>query len=232
MSGRIFPVRLAPERVRVGLIVLRADETIEREFRQLFPAGADLLVSRVASGRQLTLETLAAMEADLAAAAALFPEDTRLDALGYACTSGTARIGADRIAALLGPAAAHVTEPVSALVATARARGLRRLALLSPYEAAVSARLRAVLAEAGIETPVFGSFDVTDEATVARIAPDAITDAALALTNGADVDGLFLSCTNLATLDVLAPLEARLGMPVMSSNSVLAGHLRQLADLP
>ena len=33
----------------------------------------------------------------------------------------------------------------------------------------------------------------------------------------APVDGVFLSCTNLATLDIVAPLEAALGLPVMSS---------------
>ena len=45
----------------------------------------------------------------------------------------------------------------------------------------------------------------------------------------ADCDGLFLSCTNLRTLDVIEEMEARLGMPVLSSNQVLAWHLFRLA---
>ena len=34
----------------------------------------------------------------------------------------------------------------------------------------------------------------------------------------ADADGMFISCTNLRTIDVLAQLEAELNVPVISSN--------------
>ena len=33
-----------------------------------------------------------------------------------------------------------------------------------------------------------------------------------------DADGMFISCTNLRTIDVIARLEAELGVPVISSN--------------
>ncbi|PJE33778.1 Asp/Glu racemase, partial [Pseudooceanicola lipolyticus] len=130
-----------------------------------------------------------------------------------------------------------VTEPVSALVAACATLGLTRLAILSPYVAAVSERLRAVLAGQGIETPVFGSFEESEEARVARFAPESIHAAAVDLVRTGGVDGLFLSCTNLDTLDIIAPLEAETGLPVLSSNLVLAWHLGRLAgvalrDLP
>lgn len=227
------------ERPRLGLIVLQADERIESDFRRLIPADTDLFVSRIASGREVTPDTLAEMEARLPASAALLPQARAFDAIGYACTSGAAQIGPAAVAAKLrrGAETRAVTEPVSALVAACAALGLTRLAILSPYVAAVSERLRAVLAGQGVETPVFGSFEESEEARVARFAPESIRAAAVDLARTGGVDGLFLSCTNLDTLDIIAPLEAETGLPVLSSNLVLAWHLSRLAgvalrDLP
>ncbi|APX89243.1 Asp/Glu racemase [Brevirhabdus pacifica] len=232
MTERLFPYHLTAERApRLGLVVLQADETIEGDFRRLVPPEVELLVSRVPSGREVTPDTLTAMADDLAGAASLFPEGSTFDALAYACTSGAAQIGPARVAELLRPVlqARAVTDPVTALIAACRKMGLGRIALLSPYTAPVSAKLRAALSQAGIETPICGSFGVAEEAIVARIASQAILDACAELVASEDVDGLFLSCTNLRVLDLIAPLETRLGMPVLSSNLVLAWHLLTLA---
>lgn len=217
----------------IGLIALQADERIERDFRRLMPAEARLLVSRVGSERDVTLDSLRAMEARLTTAATLFPRGLDFAAIGYGCTSGAATIGLERVAENIraGAPTEAVAEPVSALLAACRALRVRRLAMLSPYIAPVSAHLRAVLAEAGVETPVFGGFDEAEEARVARIASASVHDAALRLAAGADVDAVFLSCTNLRSLEVIEPLEQALGLPVLSSNQALAWRLTRLAGL-
>jgi maleate isomerase len=234
MTERVFPYRTADRTApRLGLIVLQADETIEGDLRWLMPGGVEMMVSRVASDVEVTRDTLAAMEGHLTAAAALFPAGMHFDVVGYGCTSGTAQIGDARVAEKVraGTQAKAVTQPLSGLVAACRALGVRRLAILSPYVADVSARLREVLQSQGIETPVFGSFDVSTEATVVRIDAPSIRSAALALVRDTEVDAVFLSCTNLRTLDVISPLESELDMPVLSSNQVLAWHMMELAGL-
>jgi len=46
-------------------------------------------------------------------------------------------------------------------------------------------------------------------------------------------DALMLSCTNLPTYDVIAPLEAEPGIPVLSANLVtMWAALRELNALP
>lgn len=235
MTGGRFAHRLTAGRpTQVGLIVLQADETIELDFRRLFPLDVELFVTRVPSGEEVTPETLAAMEDLLAEAAALFPRSARFSAVGYACTSGSAQIGAGRVAELVRSVTetAVVTNPLSALVAACRALGTTRLGLLSPYVADVSDRLREALRAEGIETPVFGSFEVAEEARVVRIDADSIRAAASSLAKQGGIDGLFLSCTNLRTLDLIPDLEASLGMPVLSSNQVLGWHLLGLAGAP
>ncbi|MEJ6398548.1 maleate cis-trans isomerase family protein [Yoonia sp. 208BN28-4] len=218
----------------IGLIVLQADETLERDMRQMLPDDTPYLVSRIASAPAVSSAALRDMEGRLTSAAALFPEGKRLSAVGYGCTSAVAEIGADRVGALIskGTDTAAVTDPVTALIAACRHLGLTRIGLISPYVASVSDRLRDVLDAAGIKVMAFDSFDEPLEAHVARIAPDAISDAACAMGSRPDCDAVFLSCTNLRTFDVIAAIEAKIAKPVLSSNQVLGWHLCQLAGVP
>lgn len=234
MTGKTYPYSVSKTLPpTIGIIVLGPDETIEADFRHLMPPDVAWYVSRLPSAPDVTPENLAAMAGHIGPAAALFPEGRRFDAIGYACTSGASEIGTPRIAAMVGDGVetGAVTNPVSALVAACGALNVTRLGFLSPYTSDVSNKLRTSLNAEGVASPVFGSFDVAQEAVVARIDAASIQNAAIDLMNDADVDALFLSCTNLRTLDVIAPLEQALGKPVFSSNQVLAWHLLKLAGV-
>jgi maleate isomerase len=229
----VFHYSLAPDDAPpLGLVVLQTDETIERDMRRLL-GDAPLYVTRVPSAPEVTPDTLQQMADDISAATALLPQAIEFGTIGYGCTSGTAQIGVTQIARLVnaGAKTKSVSEPVSALMTACRHLGIKRLAFLSPYIEQVSDRLRGVLDASGVETPVFGSFAEANEAKVVRIDGASIIDAARDLCTDAQVDGLFLSCTNLRTLDVIAPLEDELGIPVLSSNLVLAWHLSQLGNV-
>ncbi|MEM6371222.1 MAG: Asp/Glu racemase [Pseudomonadota bacterium] len=225
----------ADTRPKLGLIALQADRTIEDGMRRLMPRDVSLLVSRVPSAREVTRDTLAQMEGALSGAAGLFPEAHSFDAVGYGCTSGTAQIGAQVVAERVraGTDARSVTDPVTALFAALEAHGATRVAILSPYIAAVSDRLRDVLAARGVLSPVFASFDESNEAAVAHIDEASIIAATVDMMaqTDADVDAVFLSCTNLRTLDVIAGLQDHLGLPVLSSNLVLAWHMLHSAGV-
>ncbi len=221
-------------RASLGLVVLQADEVIEQDFRRLF-ADPDiaLYVTRIPSGADLTGATLAAMEAALPRAAGLLPPAVAFAAIGYACTSGATVIGPERVAALVRGAAraAAVTDPLSAAIAAFRALGVRRIGLISPYIAEVSGVLCAALEAAGFSIAGFASFEEQMEARVARIAPASIRAAALEIGRRPEVEAVFLSCTNLRTLDSIAGLEGELGKPVVSSNQALAWQMARLADI-
>ena len=217
----------------IGVVVLQTDETIEQEFRALFPPECvNLYVSRIPSGKEVTTDTLGDMSKTLPRAASLFP-DIPFDAIAYGCTSGASVIGPAQISQMIKTETRTkaVTDPVTALLHSSETLNLKRLAFLSPYIESVSQTLRDVLGVHGITTPVFGSFDEADDATVAKIDRKSIETAAQTLTNGADVDGLFMSCTNLKTLNLAKHLENDLKLPVLSSNLVLARHLADLTNV-
>jgi maleate isomerase len=120
---------------------------------------------------------------------------------------------------------------VSALIAACAHLGVTRIGLISPYVASVSDQLRVVLADAGIRVTHFASFDEPTEERVVRISPDSITATAIAMGDAEDCEAVFLSCTNLRTLDVIAQIATQIVKPVLSSNQVLAWHLCRLLDV-
>lgn len=224
---------ITDERLMIGLIILQADESIEADMRRMLPQNVNLLVSRVPSGTAVTPESLRKMEAVLTEAASLFPVDAHFSVVGYGCTSATAHIGANQIAKLIhaGTQTDAITEPVSALVAACKKLDVTRIGMISPYVASVSDHLRRTLAENGINVTAFASFGEAEERKVARIAPASIACAAKDLAQTSDCDAIFLSCTNLRTLDVIDDVERATGLPILSSNQVLAWHLLRYAGI-
>lgn len=215
----------------LGLIVLQVDETIESDFRRLMPEqGVRLLHNRIPSPDAITPETLPEMGKALPRAAALFPPQSDLSVIAYACTSGTAAMGEPRIEAQVrkGFPGVAVTNPLSALKAALSALGLRRIALVSPYMESVSDEIRARLGEGGVRVTSVGSFNQTADRLVARIDPDSVLKAALAMGADEEAEGVVISCTALPAVAVLAKAQERLGKPVLASNQALAWHMLRL----
>lgn len=221
------------QRATLGLIVLKADETIELDFRRLLPADVALHVSRIDSDADVTPQSLIKMKDRLTASANLFADASQFDCVGYACTSGSTIIGQTEVAKRVraGCTTKSVTTPVDALVAACQHLKAKRIAILSPYVASVSDALRALLKTQAIETTAFGSFNQSNEAAVVRIDTASIIKAATALCSGAEIDALFISCTNLRTLDAIPVIEKAIGKPVLTSNTVLAWHMLELAGM-
>ncbi|MDN5698336.1 MAG: hypothetical protein L0G70_10235, partial [Rubrobacter sp.] len=81
----------------------------------------------------------------------------------------------------------------------------------------VSERLSDFLGEAGREV-VSGAF-LGLTGSIFRVRRETVMNLALAADHP-DAEAVFLSCTNLRTLDVLAEASERLGKPVISANQV------------
>lgn len=227
----------AGARAKFGLIILQADQTLEPEFAQILAKqviGEEIALyhSRIPMAPEVRPDTLAQMAADLPQAASMLPQ-IDLDVIGYGCTSASCVIGSEHVARQIQTVFpnAKCTDPLAAIQAACRHFGARRLADLSPYVDTVSAPMRATLSQAGFELTGVGSFQEQDDRNVGLIQPRSIAAAACALAEAIPSDALVISCTNLRCLPVLAEIEARIGIPVISSNQALAWHMLQLAGI-
>jgi len=221
-------------RVRIGLIVLQSDQTIEDDFRTLMPReGVVLHHVRIPNADNVSPETLRRMEQDLPRAAALLPARIGFDAIGYGCTSGATLIGEERVARIVRGAhpGARVSDPLTAVKAALEVLDLRHIALVTPYPAPVTCEMQDTLRAAGVEVAAVASFDQSDDFTVARIAPASILDAVLRVGARGDCDGVFVSCTSLRATRIIAEAESHLNKPVVASNQALAWHLMRLTGL-
>ena len=222
------------QKARIGLIVLQTDQTIEHEFRQMLPSDEVALYhSRIPNAMEVTPQTLRQMQLDLPTAAGLLPTSFGFDAVGYACTSGATMIGEARVDQMIRDLhpTARTSNPITACKAALFALGLRRIALVTPYAPDVTLEMQANLQQAGFQTTAVATFNDSDDFTVARITTESIRKAITTIGARAEVDGVFVSCTSLRSLGVIAEAEAQIGKPVIASNQVLAWHLARLAGL-
>ncbi len=221
-------------RCRIGIVELSIDQTSEHEFRRLLALpGVDFYVSRIPCASNISRETLAAMEGDVASGTGLLLPNLRLDVVGFTCTSGTMVIGEDRVFELIRTARPGIacTSPITGALAGMRALGLGRVALLTPYVQEINDMMRAWLEARGVAVPVMGSFNNPDDEQVARITLASTREAAIELGRSPAVDGVFVSCTSLRTADIIAEVEQAIGKPMIASNQAQAWHMLRLGKV-
>lgn len=231
-----FEYDIDPVRDRLatyGIIILKTDETLEKEFGVLLNGGGNVVhYSRVESEALVSPETLRRMEARIPQSAGMLPEGANYNAVAYACTSGATTIGPKKVAEAIHTVIPDVpvTDPITASIARLRSIDARRICLLTPYIPSVTGAMAGKLTGEGFEIVASGSFYEERESAVVRISQASVLAAVEALAQEADADAVFVSCTNLPTIDILEEARKRTGTEVFSSNSALAWHLETLAN--
>jgi maleate isomerase len=139
----------------------------------------------------------------------------------YACTSGSfvgGLAGETALVAAMTEAGATAAVTTSGALLTAlRHLDVHRIAAATPYTADLTAGLSSYLAEAGVEVVAAAGLGLTSEIWTV---PYDVTAQLVRDTDRPDAESVFISCTNLPTYDVIAPLEAELGKPVLTANQV------------
>ncbi|MEA2744007.1 MAG: maleate isomerase [Acetobacteraceae bacterium] len=97
-----------------------------------------------------------------------------------------------------------------------------------PYIPSVHQREVDFLAANGVMVVGGTCLGVDTNTEMARISPEAITAQALEAGSASRADACFISCTAIRSAGLIANLEASLGMPVITSNQVLAWHVLRM----
>jgi arylmalonate decarboxylase len=99
-----------------------------------------------------------------------------------------------------------------------KAVGARRVAVATAYNEDVNARLRAFLIEHGLEPVVITGLGIEAIADVDRVTQEALIHFGVRVRESApEADALLVSCGGFRTLEIISPLEARTGVPVITS---------------
>lgn len=214
------------DRARIGFLVPSGNAVSEPELHAMMPPGVAALVTRLELRGSSEAELLRMVER-LEPAARLLA-DARPALVAFHCTavSTFAPAMADDILRRMGAATGlPATATAEAIIAAFAALGARRILLVTPYIAEVHAREVAFLAAHGIAVVGGSMLGLNTNAEMAALPPACImaqVRAAAAASPGAEA--CFISCTAIRSAPLIGPLEAELGMPVATSNQVMAWH--------
>jgi len=232
-----FPFQLEQtprSRGAVGLVLPATNTVIEEEFGVIFrQAGMRVHHSRIPIDVAITKESLAAMEDRLEGAVGLILPGRSLDVVAYGCTSASMVIGTNRITEIcqMAKPGVHVTNPFTAAIFGLKLLKVTAIALVTPYLDDINQQMRAYLENEGIRVKVMISFNEVDNYKVGQMSLDSVENAVLEVAKRDDVEGVFISCTNLRSVDRIESLEKKLDKPVTSSNHAMAWHAMYLAGV-
>jgi maleate isomerase len=202
-------------------VIVPFDMALDREMWRWTPDGVSLLFTRTPYAAMPVTVEMAELVGDEGAieqcARDLLTADPSVYA--YACTSGSFVHGVKGeqrlVETMRSVGGAEAVTTAGALLSALAELGVSRVAIATPYDAHVTDRLTSFLTEAEVDVTGSAHLGLTSEIwkvpyeQTMQLVRDADT---------ADAEAIVVSCTNLATYDVIAPLEAELGKPVVTAN--------------
>jgi arylmalonate decarboxylase len=203
----------------IGLVVPFAEDKVPDEGLQMYPNMR--FVPRGVGVRSLTPEGYAAaFDAIIPAAEHLAAQG--VDAIMVIGTSLTFYRGPEAHDRLLEQLRATTGLPVStmsaAIIDGLRAVGAKRVAVTTAYTDVVNRRLMELLEAAGCEVLALECFNILKFGEPgSKSEADIIALSEKAVAAATDAEGILISCGGLRTLGVAKALEAKCGIPVVSS---------------
>lgn len=206
-------------RGRIGLLVPSINTTMETEFWRIAPEGVSVHTARIAGGRHGTPEELRSMEEESRLAAQRVA-NAEPDVVVYGCTSGSFFEGkewnrsiCEQLTKITG---APTVTTAGAMAECLLRNGHRKVDVVTPYVEVTNERLKQFLRAHGIEVSKLATFDMLDMFDHAKVLPEEIYRK-VKETVSDDTSAVFVSCTQLRSLEVLDMLERDLGKPVYSA---------------
>jgi maleate cis-trans isomerase len=218
---------------RIGLVVPANNSVIEPELWQAMPQGCAAYATRVMARGELTPEAVRRMERDVDGAMAAIAA-TGVDVIAYCdmvtsfiMEAGWNEAAMQRFSASTGVACISAWTALRDALAKL---GARRLALGTPYPAAIHALVPDFFRRNHFEVKAQATLDILAMREVPTIGPERLA----AFIDNFDLshcDVLVLLATDLPTFGSIAALEAQHGVPVLTSNqTILWRALRELGS--
>tara|TARA_Y100000590_G_C15662178_1_gene993108 strand:- start:979 stop:1731 length:753 start_codon:yes stop_codon:yes gene_type:complete len=209
--------------LKIGLIALSTDFTIEQDFKRICNnQKVDIYVNRIPFNNPLNHENYLKMVDHLPEIAKNILPGEKIDSIAYGCTSGTVAIGEKIIAEKIHQSKpnSYVSTPITAAIKSFSKLKIKKLAVLTPYPKAVNKTIFNFLTKNGIEIISFSSFNLEYDSDIAKVNPKHLLRTINDL-EYQNADAIFVSCTALRAVEILEQAEKDTSKIVISSNQAL-----------
>ena len=208
---------------KVGLLALSTDLTIENDFQSICQKlPLDLFVNRIHNENPLTKENLLKMYDQIEPVTKKILPGQKINAVAYACTSGTIAIGEDKVKdkVQLAKPGCYVTTPITSAIKAFTKMNAKKIALFTPYPESVNKTILEYFNKKNINIISFSTFNIDQDEDIASVDPEYLLETLIKL-NISNADALFVSCTALPALEILEKVEQKVKKLVLSSNQTL-----------
>ena len=206
--------------MRFGLIVPSSNVVMEAEFWRMAWRWATVHTSRMRL-KDITVRALEEMEKHLLEAANRLA-DAGVDIIGYGCTSGSLFKGKDHPGEMVGSIEEETGIPAvatsSAVIEALGALGIKKICIATPYIEEINELEHRFLEQNGKEVLRIKGLGIIRNREVGNKEPGAAYELAREVFVP-EAQGIFISCTNFRTIEVIGRLEEELKVPVLSSNT-------------
>jgi maleate isomerase len=222
---------------RVGVIVPSLNTIIEDDLRLFMPADVRYHIARGRFKKEngkVTHDSLLGLAAE-APAIAGYLNDAGMDAIAFNCTGSSLAGGpgsSERIVEQIEKETGKpATTTILSIIRAFHALGIRKLVHVCPFTAEFSDEEADYLRHEGFDVVATVGMGHTDARVAAQMTPEHVYEFALGV-DRPDADAIFLSCANTRAMEAIAPLEQKLGKPVISSNQAVIWELLQMVQRP
>lgn len=208
-------------RGKIGLILPSTNTVIEPEFNRMAPKGVSIHSARIMLLGKASEESYFAMRDDTGRAAAELAT-AEPDVIAWGCTSGSCVVPREVLeGSIVDRSGIEAVSTMTAVFEALKAFGVKTISLGTPYVNFVNETEIEVLKRAGIEIAAWYGLELgetqEERRGIGRVPPESLYRLARYV-DRPESELIFLSCTNLATIDMLDDLERELRKPVISSN--------------
>jgi arylmalonate decarboxylase len=219
---------------KIGLIVPSTNTVNEYEWYRMAPKGVSIHTARALllgpasqSSYDLMAEATRKAGEELATA--------ECDIVAYGCTSGSFMCSREEITGNLARlAGCKATTTSDSVLAALRALGVKRISMGTPYVDFVNQGELKFLRDEGFDVVGWHGMGLgetqAERRGINRVPPQSIFRLAR-LIDRPEAEAIFLSCTALPTIELIAELEAELGKPVVTSNQATFWNVLRMLKL-
>lgn len=213
---------------RIGVIYIASSLSLEREWHMALPADVSFHTARISiEGDSAQKDCIWDMvNSSRVEELARQLASCETDVIVFACTAGSFLGGPgwdEKLAARISRAAGGIpaTTTSTGLRQALTACGCRRINMATPYEDNINLEEKAFVESMGVKVENLIGEQCALDNDILKISPQRYVQSILDMQSRTpDVDGVFISCTNSRTIELIEVMEEKLGIPVLSSNQV------------
>ena len=217
-------------RAKLGIIVPSVNTTMEPELYKMAPQGVSIHFSRVKI-TEATEEQILAMINDVPNATEEL-KHAGVNVIAFGCTGGSfiKGLGYDKEIIDLIERSDKIlaTTTSTAVIEAFKEMDIKKLSVVTPYEDWLNQKLIKFIEASGFKVLKMKGLGLTRD--IANVHPECVYRLAKEV-QAQESDGVFISCTNFRTVEILNVLEQDLKKPVISSNQATMWMILKMAGV-